>query len=270
VPGAAELVEALGLPASCRVDQRVPKKLLIENGAPTAADKRLLNDAIAEIQWVAALKPNTVGVPDYRDEAREYLEVAVLSIATRGAKSVAAHSQDVAASDIPAKPVNTTRLAELVHRAVPYPVLLLLAAPQGLFLSVAQKRWAQNEAGKVVLDGAPATVGLPPDLSAEHPFVQALALTRQPQASLLALYQGWADCLTAWQAAKLTGRFSTTSTPAQAAARREALRTCQRLELESARLRALAAKEKQVAKQVDLNLALKRISAELSSARAQL
>ena len=35
-------------------------------------------------------------------------------------------------------------------------------------------------------------------------------------------------------------------------------------------LRALAAKEKQMAKQVDLNLALKRISAELASAREQL
>jgi hypothetical protein len=257
------LVSALGLPASCRVDQRVPKKLLVENGAPTSADKRLINDCIEEVQWVAALKPNTVGVAEYRDDEREYLEVAILCVTARSAPQPAA-------GGAAAKPVNTTRLAELVHRAVPYPVLLLLAAPQGLFLSLAHKRWAQNEAGKVVLDGEPATVDLAPDLSAEHPFVQALALTRLPQANLQALYQGWVDCLTAWQAAKVTGSFTTTSTPAQAAARREALRTCQRLEQESARLRALAAKEKQMAKQVDLNLALKRISAELASALEQL
>ena len=81
----------------------------------------------------------------------------------------------------------------------------------------------------MVLDGEPATVDTAPDLSAEHPFAQALALTRQPQASLLALYQGWMDCLTAWQAAQVTGSFTTTSMPAQAAARREALRTCQQL-----------------------------------------
>ena len=257
------LISALALPASCRVDQRVPKKLLVENGAPTSADKRLINDCIEEVQWVAALKPNTVGVAEYRDNEREYLELAVLFVTARpapqaeGAGVVAGH-------------VNTSRLAELVHRAVPYPVLLLLAAPKGLLLSLAHKRWAQNEAGKVVLDGEPATVDLAPDLSAEHPFVQALALTSQPQASLLALYQGWVDCLTAWQAAKVTGTFTTTSTPAQAAARREALRTCQRLELESSRLRALAAKEKQMAKQVNLNIALNRISAELASARDQL
>ncbi len=168
------LLVALNLPVSCRVDQRVPKKMLIENGAPTAADKRLLNDAIEEIQWLAALKPNTVGVPDYRDEEREYLEVAVLSIT--------------------AKPVHTTRLAELVHRAVPYPLLLLLATPQGLFLSMAHKRWAQNEAGKVVLDGEIATVATAGDLSPMHPFMQSLALARQPQATLRTLYQGWLDC----------------------------------------------------------------------------
>ena len=38
------LISALALPTSCRVDQRVPKKLLVENGAPTPADKRLIND----------------------------------------------------------------------------------------------------------------------------------------------------------------------------------------------------------------------------------
>ena len=256
------MVSALGLPASCRVDQRVPKKMLVENGAPTSADRRLINDSVEEVQWLAALKPNTVGVADYRDGEREYLEVAVLCVTARHAPQGDGGNAT--------KPPNITRLAELVHRAVPYPVLLLLAAPQGLFLSLAHKRWAQNEAGKVVLDGEPATVDLALDLTAEHPFVQALALVRQPQANLLALYQGWMDCLTAWQAAKVTGTFTAASSPAQAAARREALRTCQRLELEGARLRALAAKEKQMARQVDLNLALKRVGAELASAREQL
>lgn len=258
-----QIIAALALPASCRVDQRVPKKMLVENGAPTSADKRLINEAVEEIQWLAALKPNTVGVAEYCDEAREYLEVAVLYITTR-------HAPLRDGASAATKPVKITRLAELVHRAVPYPVLLLIATPQELFLSLAHKRWAQNEAGKMVLDGESATVGMALDLTAEHPFAQALALSRQPQGSLLALYQGWMDCLTAWQAAHYTGIFTTTNTPEQAVRRREAMRTCQRLELEHARLRALAAKEKQMAKQVDLNLALKHISAELTSTREKL
>jgi hypothetical protein len=248
------IISALALPASCRVDQRVPKKMLVENGAPASADKRLINDAIKEIHWLAVLKPNTVGVAEYRDDVREYLEIAVLVVTL--------HDEMM--------PAKRSRLIELIHRAVPYPVLLLLDEGQKLTLSLAHKRWAQNEAGKVVLEGDVVTIVLDSDLTMEHPFARALALARQPQTNLLALYQSWLDCLTAWQVAKVTGRFTLSDTPAKAAARRETLRICQRLEQEGARLRALAVKEKQMAKQVKLNLALKHIDAELIAAREQL
>ena len=75
-----DVLAALSLPPEARVDQRVPKKLLVENGAPTTADKRQINEGIEEIIWLAALKPTTIGVPEYRDAVREYLEIAVLSL----------------------------------------------------------------------------------------------------------------------------------------------------------------------------------------------
>lgn len=254
-----EFVTALELPSGCRVDQRVPKKMLVENAAPTAADKRLLNDAIEEFQWLAALKPNTIGVPEFRDEVREYLEIAVLCVTLRGVGDVQAR-----------KPANVVRLSELVHRAVPYPVMLMLDAPQGLSVSMAQKRWAQNEAGKVVLDGDVVAVTFTDDVGSSHPFSQAVALRSQPQASLMALYQGWMECLQALQAARHTGAFSVSDTPENAHARRLALRECERLEAEATRLRTQAAKEKQLPRQVDLNLALKRVQAELTVARGHL
>ena len=83
----ADLVAALGLPPGANVGQRVPKKLLIDNGAPTAADKRAINDGVEELVWLAALKPNTIGVPDYRDDIREYLEIAVLQLFLRAGAS---------------------------------------------------------------------------------------------------------------------------------------------------------------------------------------
>ena len=65
------LLEALVLPTSSRVDQRVSKRLLLENGGHTAASKRLINEGMDELFWLAALKPTTVGVPEYRDDTRE-------------------------------------------------------------------------------------------------------------------------------------------------------------------------------------------------------
>ena len=275
---ADDVVKALTLPERARVDQRVPKKMLVEHGAPTATDRRLLTDGIEELKWIAALKPGTVAVPEHRADGREFLEVAVLSVQVRTTHG---------------KTSQWLRLAELVHRAVPYPVLLIQTLvssstatpdngppppPRQLALSLAHKRAAQNETGKVVLDGelvrselsGPDTGPGSRTASVVGSLLEAMALDRQPHQDLMALYQGWMDCLTAAAAARLTGSFRLPSGPTAAAAQRDALRACQQLEQEAARLRSLAAKERQIAKQVDLNRELQRLDACLRTARAQL
>lgn len=250
---AADVIAALELPPAARVDRRVPKTLLVEHGAPTAADKRRINEGIEEVQWVATLKPTTIGVPALRDEVREYLEIAVLRVALRAE-------------------AKAERLAELIHRAVPYPVLLLVAGGTRLTLSLAHKRWSQGEAGATVLDGEPVAVTLansePGDL--QSPFRKALSLARQPRADLYQLYQGWIDTVLALLAARVTGTFGLANSPDQAATRRDALRECARLDTEIARLRSDAAKEKQMRKQVDLNLELQRAEVARAAAFARL
>ena len=74
----------------------------------------------------------------------------------------------------------------------------------------------------------------------------------------------------ALHAARVTGAFAVATNAEHAAVRREALRECTRIEGEIARLRAAAAKEKQIARQVELNLELKRVEAAQAAARANL
>lgn len=49
------IIAALDLPPGAGVVRRVPKMLLAEHGAPTAADKRRINEGIEKVQWVATL-----------------------------------------------------------------------------------------------------------------------------------------------------------------------------------------------------------------------
>lgn len=246
-----QVIEALGLPSSARVDQRVPKKLLIENGAPTTADKKQINDGIESLNWIAALKPSTIGVPDYRDEIREYLEIAVLTLHLRASGKV-------------------PRLVELVHRAIPYPVVLLTEHSEGSSLTLTHKRWAQNEAGKTVLDGECTSVKLDAADDLAKPFLTSMSLLSQPKSNLYDLYQGWINTAIALQAAAITGSFQSATAPAQAIERAEALREATQLESRIASLRAAAAKEKQISKQVQLNLEINRLKAELTAAHSQL
>jgi hypothetical protein len=247
---AVDVIAALDLPPETRVDQRVPKKLVVENGAPTAADKRQINEGIEELLWLAALKPTTIGVPEYRDTIREYLEIAVLSLTLRPAAKVG-------------------RLVELIHRAIPYPVLLMVAHSDTLSLSLAHKRLAQNEADKVVLDEAITACSIG-DHPAVHSFLASLSLEAQPRAHLLALYQGWKDCVEAFLAAQLTGCFAPPTSAESALARREALVEHDRLTRQIGALRTQATRESQVNRRVELNLEIKRLEAALAEAHMNL
>jgi hypothetical protein len=245
------LIGALQLPADARVDQRVPKKLLLENGAPTAVDKRLINEGIEAVQWLAALKPATCGIPEYRDEIREYLEIAVLQLTLREQAKVG-------------------RLVELLHRAVPYPVLLLIERADTVSVSLSHKRHAFNEAGKVVLDETVTVVMQPADGDIQMAFLRAMDLARQPHSTLHGLYQGWLDTAVALQAAWLTGVFNLLDSAERAQQRRQALHASCALEARIASLRGAAAKASQMAQQVELNLEIKRMQAELAAVRTQL
>lgn len=249
---AVDILNALDLPTGSRVDQRIPKTLLVDNGAPTAADKHLINDGVERLQWHAAIKPTNSGVPEYRDEARHYVEIAVLELTLRqGPKA--------------------ERLVELTHRCVPYPVVLIADIADTTSLSMVHKRWSQGETDRVVLDGGVVTAQ--PDLSEDvstAAFLDSLAIRRQPQASLQALYQGWIDTVLALQAAVHTGTFKPAPTAELASARRDALHECATIEAEMTSLRAAAIKTKQVARQAEINLELQRLKSRHTAAQAQL
>ena len=242
------VIAALALPDDARVDQRVPKKLMLEQGAPTAADKRVIQDGIEELFWVAALKPTNAGVPEFRDEVREYLEIAVLTAALRA---------DAKAS----------RLVELIHRAIPYPLVLVAAQNEGVTLSLAHKRWSQGEAGKVVIEDVRCTAAFRPDSPkpVEVAFLGSLAVARLPKGDLYALYQGWLDRVAALEAARITGSFALPDAGSGGSALREGLDEHNRIERELVVLRARAKKEKQINRRVELNVKIKRLDCELSA-----
>ena len=246
-------VAALVLPNGAIVDRRVPKTLLTEHGARTAADRRHIREGIEEIRWLATLKPTTIGVAEYRDSHREYVEIAVLELKLRcGARA--------------------ERLSDLLHRAVPYPVVLFSWLEDVQIISLAHKRWSLGEEGKTVLDG---NVVATPHWNDQEPeaissFIKALAIGSQRHTTLYSLYQGWIDAARALRAARVTGEFLLPTSQSEAEERAAALHEFARLESRIAELNADASKEKQIARLVDLNLELKSLRTEREVIRARL
>ncbi len=238
-------IAALSMPSDVRVDLRVPRTQLVTHGAPTRADERTLSQGLDELHWAASLRPDRIAVPAYRDDVREYLEVVVFTADLRPAAKV-------------------TRVLELIHRSVPYPLVLVVRHADQVLFSLAHKRASVAEQHRVVVDGEVQTATLAEDtLTGE--FLGTLALGALPRGDLFALYQGMVERLQALVVGRLTGVFSLPSAPASVDVRRDGVRRYDALAREIATMRRQGLREKQVQRRVELGLGIRRLEGELEA-----
>jgi hypothetical protein len=241
-------IDAMTLPPGTRVDKRVPKRLLLEQSAAAVADRRKIQEGIEELFWVAALKPNNIGVLAFKDAAREYLEIAVLTVRLRdGAKA--------------------SRIAELIHRAIPYPLVLWTEQGGAVSLSLAHKRWSQGGTGDVVIEDLRRTAPFWSNSPTVHEaaFLASLALSSLVSRDLYVLYEGWLDRVLALAVASISGTFGIPANAESARAFRSALANHTELQRRLVGLRRQAVKERQLNYRVELNLEIKRVEAAMTT-----
>lgn len=242
------LIAAFALPAG-PPPRRVSKASLSDH-APTAADRRLIDKALVRLDWVAGLTPASIGIPAGEAEGLTIDTINLLSATTRGAMP--------------------PRLAEIIHRAIPKPVILIHADEGGgtASLSIAPKRAAEREAGRVVTtevhDSGPLT-------DADEAFVATLALSGLPTRDLAALYAGLIQRMEALATARLAGRaFRLAASVQEAAKWRDAMRECCALNAEIAAMSAAIQKEQQLARRVEAGEAVRQCKIRLDKTKVLL
>lgn len=239
------LLEALALPTSARMERRVPKAMLAEHGATGAGDRKLIENGIERLRWRASLKPSTIGVPAFTDDARDYAEIAVLTLEVRDG-------------------ANANRLAKIAHSAIPYPLILIIGDEHASALSVAPKRRHERRADRFVIDRLMLSPALTKPLaSAANDYVANLGVAGLPATNLLSLYEGMVNRIEAYTAAGITGSFRLPLNAEDVARRRVALDAHSGQAREIARLRRAAAAEKRLAVRIDLSHAITLAEAEL-------
>jgi hypothetical protein len=118
-PREHDVVTLLGLPDAARQDHRITKKMLAgqfeERSSP---DARLIAKTVASARVTGILRPETVRVPRYSDDERTIIDIPVIE---------AVLAEKVTAAD-------RTRVAELIHRGMARPVVLIIDLPDGTVL----------------------------------------------------------------------------------------------------------------------------------------
>jgi len=247
------LYASMALPDSCHLGKRVFKKLFSENASFTAADKRAFADDIENVTWQYTLKPSTVPISAYEDDEREYHEVAVIQVNLKTDK-------------------RTKRIAEVIHRAIPYPVLLVLSLPPAFAVSVAHKRFSRAERDAIVAEGVRLSGWMEPDaLSAEQAgFIESLALPGLPHTHFFDLYSALVDRVAALDASLLTGSFTLLTSGEEQAERLKRLAECRSIEQHISEQRALLKNETHFNRQLELNTIIKRLESRLRTESSRL
>jgi hypothetical protein len=238
----ADLWATFRFPETALLARRVPKKQFLDSGQLMAGDKKLFREQVKNVYWQYTLKPSTCPVLPYKDLEREYPEIAVLQIEL-------------------AAPKGHRRIAEVIHRVIPYPLLLgFIADPDCLALSIAPKRFSQAEQGAFVAERFFTTdwMEITHLKEPEAAFIQSLACDHLPLTHYEAVYNAWVDRFTGYACARFSGSFTTE--PAEK--RMAGLALCREIESEIAELRGQF-KGAAFNRQVELNTEIKRKESEL-------
>lgn len=103
-----DIYNKLNIPDECRINRTVFKKMFYDNIAISKGDKDLFIDSIDKITWIYCLNQDNMNIPAYVTEEREYLEMEIIEVTLSENKGI-------------------KRIAEIIMRAIPYPMLLIFS-----------------------------------------------------------------------------------------------------------------------------------------------
>ena len=233
---------------ACLENQRIAKILFAENGPLTPADRRAFKDDIAEITCSYILDENhDIMLNTYVDDEHDYSCLIQIDVVLRKNGKVA-------------------RIAELCHRAMPYPLIVILHDGDKLWFSMAEKRFSRDGKEQVVLEQQSDTGWI------GNRFLQAFAeaadFGKFRKNSYLELYRHYAELLDVLKTAEITGTFQQNSISPEE--RRQLLEELHQLQNQLVGLKAKAKKEAELSRLVEINMQAKNITQQIADIKALL
>lgn len=228
-------LSGLDIPDACLLDKPVFKKMFLDHAELDLTDRKALSEDVERIRWRYTLKPDTINITPYQDSEREYLEIAVLSVELNS-------------------PARVKRIASFMHRAIPYPLIVVFAHQEKISISVAEKRINQAEKSKLVILDRWQTEWFDPAKPSppQAGFLTAIQLHRLPSTNFYALYEGFQAHVIQLIAADRTGSFE--AFPIQTSREHAVmLKEIDGLEREIAELRTTLKREHQMSSKITLN-----------------
>lgn len=222
----------LNIPDSCWIGSTIYKKLFYENADLSASEKTLFTDVINKITWLYCLKPETINIPAYKDEVRDYPEIEVIEVLVH-------------------KDYRLKRIAEIMMRTIPYPMLLIFKLEDKRQFYVAHQRTNQSDSSKNTIEEFIATGWLTSDSA----LFDKLDIKQMRFTNFYTLYSDIVDVISIYKLSTIMP-MDDNITGAEA---RELSTKIEDIEQRIISLRSKLKKENQFNRKMELNIEIKRL-----------
>lgn len=248
------LYEKMDIPEDCHLGKRLFKRMFYENAQLNASDKKAFSEDIDEILWQYTFKPETINIPGYEDEEREYHEIAIIQVNLKQVKRY-------------------KRIAEIIQRAIPYPALVVFVGDQQAALNLADKRISRVDRDKIVVEQFHHTDWL--NLAAldecEAQFLNSCSVKSFSYNNFFTFYSDLTKRVVALNCAAHSGHFELElKGEGGIEVRLQNLAELERLQQESHVLRGKLKNEKQMGKQIELNIQMKKINENIAAIKTKI
>lgn len=139
--------DILEVPRDCIVNSVIPKKEIFEAAELNNKDKKIFTDLIKQIKWCYNFTEDNIRVSKYSDGIRNYDEVELINITL---KYDNVHKIDIGKFKEDDK---IDRIADIVMRFIPYPIILTMQCDNELKFYSAHIRDSKADSEKIVIDG---------------------------------------------------------------------------------------------------------------------
>jgi len=248
-----DLYAKLAIPDTCYLGKKIFKKLFYENAQLNATDKKAFTQDIGDIEWKYTLKPDTINIARYANEEREYDEVAVIQVNLK-------------------EPQRYKRIAQIIQRAIPYPLLVVLAHESVVALNVAAKRINRADRERIMVEEFQETdwIDLESPASHEQDFLDSLAVTSFSYNNFFEFYSDLTERIVGLNCAEFSGIFTAEASNPGYGGRAEILERVSLLQQKQTELRAALKKESQFSRKVELNMELKKVGEQINTQKGAL
>lgn len=187
------IFDNMKIPSSCNVGNTLFKKLFYENASMNVKDKEIFKYHIKKITWEYSFKPNTINIQPYKDEDREYEEVALIAIDLEDDSKY-------------------KRIAEIIQKTIPYPMILVMKCNNKILLNVAHKRINKNDETKDTIEELIFTdwINLSHLEERDRKFIESIELSSLSYSNCYKFYCDFVDRINLYNASQYGEEIYTT------------------------------------------------------------